>query len=128
MKIIELISEQGTVGTVGSTTGMTQPIGQAPTISQNPKQPSNIQADPKMKQLVSTLTAKGIAKNPSEVSDFISAYSAKKANPNQEISDPKQANMIAKLAVAKDPNLSKEIDRQLQSLSKNNQMGQAPTL
>lgn len=122
MKIIELLSEQGTIGSVGSTSGPTQPISST---TNNQPNPNN---DPKMKQLSATLSSAGIAKNDSEVSDFLNAYSAKLANPNQEITDPKQANMIAKLAVAKDPNLDIKIKQQIQSLGKNNQMGQQPKL
>lgn len=36
MQIKELISEQQPIGTVGTTAGMAQPIGQTPTVSQNP--------------------------------------------------------------------------------------------
>lgn len=50
MKIADLISEQQTVGTVGTTSGFTQPIGQTPTVSQNPTMTGNVQAlsDPKL--------------------------------------------------------------------------------
>lgn len=122
MKIFELLSEQGTIGTVGTTTGTPQNISQTTTSS------NQNQVNPKMKQLSATLSSAGIAKNDSETADFLNAYSAKLANPNQEITDPKQADMIAKLAVAKDPNLDIKIKQQIQSLNQNNQMGQTPKI
>lgn len=125
MKIIELLNEQGTIGTVGTTTGNPQPISQTDSKS---KFNQTTQVNPKIKQLSATLNSAGIAKNDSEVSDFLNVYSAKLANPNQEITDPKQANMIAKLAVAKDPNLNTKIKQQIQSLNQNNQMGQPSSI
>ena len=125
MKILELIQEQGTITSIGSTTGTPQTVSQTSTSSKTATPP---QVNPKMKQLSATLNAAGIAKNDSDVSDFINAYSAKKANPNQEIKDPKQANMIAALAVNKDPNLDIKINQMIQGLAQNNQMGKPPAI
>ncbi len=124
MKIFELLSEQSTIGTTGTTTGVPNPINQTSTSSTTQTNQNN----PKMKQLSATLNSAGIAKNDSEVSDFLNAFSAKLANPNQEITNPKQANMIAKLAVSKDPNLDVKIKQQIQALGQNNQMGQQPKI
>lgn len=50
MKIADLILEQQPVGTIGTTAGFTQPVGQTPTVSQNPAVTGNTQAlaDPKL--------------------------------------------------------------------------------
>lgn len=50
MRIIDLL-EQQSMGTIGSTVGATQPVGQTPSTSQNTSLSGNVQAlnDPKMK-------------------------------------------------------------------------------
>lgn len=124
MKIIELIQEQGTIVPTGSTTtSNTQTVSQKSTSA---SQSTTAKPNPKMQQLSATLNSAGIAKNDSEVADFINAYSAKTANPNQEITDPKQANMLASLAINKDPNLDIKVNQMIKNLGQNNQIGKLP--
>lgn len=126
MRIQELLSEQGTIGTTGSTTsspGQVQAVSQTPSTSSKPLQPN-----PDMQKLAATLKNAGVIKTDTDVNNFVAAYTAKQANPKQELPDD-QASMMANLAGAqlKDKSLDTKLDLQLKTMSQRKPMGQ-PTL
>jgi hypothetical protein len=108
---------------------MTQPVSKVPTVSQNPaansKQPEK--TNPDMQKLAATLKSAGVIKTEPEINDFVSAYSAKQANPNQQLPD-NQAAMMANLAGAqlKDKTLDTKLDLQMKTMSQRKPMGQTP--
>lgn len=82
MKIIELLREEGTVGAVGSTTGIAQPVGAVSQTSapggttQNNKKP-----DPNQQQLAKILTQQGKTK-PEDLTAASTALQKTMQNPN----------------------------------------------
>lgn len=123
MKIIELLSEQGTIGTTGSTTGSTNTINP---VSNNPSDKpasatsptQNKSQDPNLQKLAATLKQNKIIDNDADVNDFISGYQAqnsgKTLNPNQQASMSKLAS-----AMLKDKSLATNLDLQLKTMSAN---------
>lgn len=75
MKIQELIKEQQTVGAVGTTAGFTQPIGQPPSVSQNPTMSGNVQAltDPKLQAATLAQQKQEKERKKKEIADQIKA-------------------------------------------------------
>lgn len=119
MRIRELFLEQQPIGSVGTTSGMTQPVGTPPTISQNPSANSQQQKpNPELQKLAATLRTSNVIKTEPEINDFISAYSAKQKNPTSPLSD-KQQELMANLAAAqmKNKNLDQNLDLQIKTIS-----------
>jgi hypothetical protein len=132
MRIIEIIQEQQTIGSVGSTTGMTQPVGTPPTVSQNPSADAKQEKpSPELTKLAATLRNSGVIKTEPEINDFISAYSAKQKNPTSPLND-KQQELMANLAAAqmKNKNLDQNLDLQIKTMSqqKPGQTSTTPTI
>lgn len=121
MKIIELLSEQGTIGTTGSTTGPTNTVNPVsnvpsdkPASATSPAQTTT--QDPKLQKLAATLKQNKIIDNDADVNDFISAHQAQSSG--KTLNTDQQASM-SKLASAmlKDKSLSTNLDLQLKTMS-----------
>lgn len=123
MKIIELLSEQGTIGTTGSTTGPTNTINPVsntpsdkPASATSPNQDKS--QNPNLQKLAATLKQNKVIDNDADVNDFISGYQAqssgKTLNPDQQASMSKLAS-----AMLKDKTLGTNLDLQLKTMSAN---------
>lgn len=90
MRIYELISEQQSVGTVGSTTGMTQQVGQVQPVSQNTSASSTEKPkDPNQAKLAALLTQQGKTK-PEDLQVVSSALQQTMQNPKNPNLDDRQ--------------------------------------
>jgi len=114
MRISDLISEQGTIGTTGSSTMPTnQPVQ---SVSQKPgtSAPGQQQADPNSKQLDQLLKQNQINVNTTD--DFLKAFTAiqqkQQLTPDQE----KVLGAYAKATIAK-PGLSTQVAGLMKSIS-----------
>lgn len=89
MKIQELIQEQQPVGTVGTTSGFTQPIGQTPSVSQNPSMTGNVQAltDPKLQAATLAQQRQEKDRKKKEVADQIKAMQQQLQNLQKQQQD-----------------------------------------
>ncbi len=105
MRIYELISEQQSVGTVGSTTGMTQQIGQVQPVSQNTSASSTEKPkDPNQAKLAALLTQQGKTK-PEDLQVASTALQKTMQNPNNpNLNDTEKAAIGGLMGSAiKDP-------------------------
>ena len=118
MRIQELLSEEGTVGTIGSTTGQPGTVSNVP--SEKPasatSQDKEKQSDPNLQKLAATLSQNKIIDNEAEINDFLGAYQAqstgKTLNPQQQASMSKLAS-----AMLKNKTLDTNLDLQLKAMS-----------
>jgi|688.fasta_scaffold32414_14 hypothetical protein len=114
MRAQEFINEQGTVGTIGTTTGKPQTVSQ--TSSPTQQTPTTQQPDPKIQKLAATLKQNKVIGTDIEINDFLGAYQAqstgKTLNPDQQASMAKLAS-----ALIKDRNLGPNLDLQLKTMS-----------
>lgn len=131
MRIIDLIREQQTIGSTGSTSMPTnQPVG---TVSQTPSTPATVDpnspdanktttqtqsnsSDPNLQKLAATLKQNKIIDNEKEINDFIGAY---QASTSGKTLNPQQQTAMASLAGAllKNKNLDTNLDLQLKAMS-----------
>lgn len=123
MKIYELIKEQGTVGTTGSTTGAPSNVGavsQTGTPAPGNQPPGTQQqaqkTDPNIQKLAATLKANKIVQNEKEINDFLGAWQAQQTG---KTLDSNQQTILAKLgpALLKNKNLDTQLDVQIKGLS-----------
>ena len=89
MKIQELIQEQQPVGAVGTTAGFTQPIGQTPSVSQNPSMTGNVQSlnDPKLQAATLAQQRQEKDRKKKEVADQIKAMQQQLQNLQKQQQD-----------------------------------------
>jgi hypothetical protein len=121
MRILEILSETGTIGTTGSTTGPSSgvaPVSNAPSDqpSTAPGADKNNQSDPNLQKLAATLKQNKIVDNDAEVNDFLGAYQAQAAG---KTLNPQQQASLSNLASAmlKNKTLDTNLDLQLKSMS-----------
>lgn len=109
MRISELVFEQTPIGTVGSTAGMTQPVGKVEPVSQTPSTNNKEEKpDPNVQQLAALLKQNRVIDNDKDMNDFIGAYTA---SMNKQTLNPTQQDMLGKLAgpLMNDPSLNAKI-------------------
>jgi hypothetical protein len=122
MRISELISEQQTTGTVGSSTAPTgQPV---PSTGQPPKTPNGQQANPDQEKMAKLLMPHGI-KDPVDLNNATAALQAAMTNPNQL--KPDQQELLGKLVnpLLKDQGFATAI-KQMSVQKPGKPIGQAP--
>ena len=89
MKIYELVQEQQPIGAVGTTSGFTQPIGQPPSVSQNPSMSGNVQAltDPKLQAATLAQQKQDREQKKKEVADQIKSMQQQLQNLQKQQQD-----------------------------------------
>jgi hypothetical protein len=124
MRIIELLSENSTIGTVGSTTGPTTPVAPTGNATASPSSAPKTASDPNLQKLAATLKQNGIVDNDADVNAFLGAYQSQAAGKNL---NPQQQATMSNLATAmlKNKNLATNLDLQLKASSQQ-KPGQAP--
>lgn len=119
MRIVELLSETSTIGTVGSTTGPTSTVGAVSNVpSDKPGTTPSTKpaADANLQKLAATLKQNGVVDNDADVNNFLSAYQAqstgKALNPQQQAA---MSNLAS--AMLKNKSLATNLDLQLKASS-----------
>jgi hypothetical protein len=126
MRAHEFLNEQGTIGTVGTTTGTPQPVSQTSPPSTTPQQSTTDKPkDPNIEKLAATLKQNKVIGNDKEMNDFLGAYQAQTSG---KTLNPAQQASMAKLASAlmKDRTLSTNLDLQLKTMSQQKPGQQQP--
>jgi hypothetical protein len=127
MRIIELLSETATIGTVGSTSGPTSTVGQVSNVPSDKPATSTPQqkTDPNLQKLAATLKQNKVVDNDADVNDFISAYQAQSTG---KMLNPQQQTAMSNLASAmlKNKNLSTNLDLQIKAISQQKPNMQSP--